>query len=80
MDTSKLLSLTEASSYLGIHPNSLRKRCSERWVGLKPRFFRVFGRLKFRKEDLDSYISFFENAAPFSNGAEKQPPNGVPVQ
>ena len=74
-----LLNITEGASYIGLTAISLRRRCSEKWVGLRPRFFRIGNRLKFKKADLDEYIRFYENA-PATNAGSKEPITGVATE
>jgi excisionase family DNA binding protein len=60
MDTAKVLrlrpdemTLEEAAEYLGIRPQTLRNRMSRKEG---PENVKNFGRLRFRKADLDAYI------------------------
>jgi hypothetical protein len=66
-DNDALMGIEQAAVYLDVHPKFIRTRCSDKWLGLHPKFYRFAGRLKFRKSDLDEFIRFHENT-PASDG------------
>jgi hypothetical protein len=67
MDQS-LLSIEQASQYIGMTQIFLRRRCNDKAGNLRPKFYRLGGRLKFRKEDLDTFVQFYEGASHANSG------------
>ena len=59
----QFIDISEAAKHLGVHEMFLRRRCSDRWNGIKPRFYRiggVKGRLRFRRSELTSFMEAYE--------------------
>jgi excisionase family DNA binding protein len=57
------IDISEAAKHLGVHEMFLRRRCSDRWDGLRPRFYRiggVRGHLRFRKSELNTFMEAYE--------------------
>jgi len=56
-----LMGLKAAAVHLDVSPSWVRERCSNKYDGLRLTSYRIAGRLKFRKSDLDAYIDFYRN-------------------
>jgi excisionase family DNA binding protein len=59
----QFIDISEAAKHLGVHEMFLRRRISDRYDGLKPRFYRiggVKGRLRFRKSELNTFMEAYE--------------------
>jgi excisionase family DNA binding protein len=75
MQQEQFIDISEAAKHLGVHEMFLRRRVSDRWNGLKPRFYRiggVKGRLRFRKSELDAYMQAYEGISPAINAGNKE--------
>jgi hypothetical protein len=56
-----LMGIEPAAAYLDVHPKFIRERCSDKWQGVRIPSYRIAGRLKFKKSDLDDWINFHKN-------------------
>jgi hypothetical protein len=72
-----LINLEEAAAYLDVSPSYIRLRCSDKWPSLRITSYRIAGRLKFRKSELDSYVNFFQNASV--SEAKEESSSGTPA-
>jgi hypothetical protein len=57
------VNISEGARYIGVSEIFLRRRCSDRWDGVKPKFYRISGprgRLRFLKSELAAYMSQYE--------------------
>jgi excisionase family DNA binding protein len=70
----QFIDISEAAKHLGVHEMFLRRRCSDRWDGLRPRFYRiggVRGHLRFRKSELNTFMESYEGLSPSINAVSK---------
>jgi excisionase family DNA binding protein len=71
----QFIDISEAAKHLGVHEMFLRRRVSDRWDGLKPRFYRIGGargHLRFRKSELDAYMEAYEGISGASEVKSKE--------
>jgi excisionase family DNA binding protein len=65
-DQDQFVDIREAARHLGVSEMFLRRRVSDRWDGLKLKFYRiggVKGRLRFRKSELTTFMQAYEGVS-----------------
>jgi hypothetical protein len=71
----QFVDIREAAKHLGVNELFLRRRCSDSWDGLRPRFYRIGGikgRLRFRKSELNTFMEAYEGMSAASEIKSKE--------